>query len=331
MNKPFKISIAVLSLLVVIIMILAYVMPTKTIVERSITINASPKSIFEQIKSFKKMQAWSPWNDYDPNMRTYYYGVDGRVGSKFVWEGNKFAGKGEQEITAINDTSLYISLKIISPNKSNNTFYFITKEDSVNQNTTLTWGFKSENPFPKNLFTYLGNFNNIVGQDFEKGLKKLKAITEQIEKDKQTPIVHLEEILFTHKKIYTLKNPKTPFDINQSLTHLLNLYPEIDSKLLLHQTSATDTNTIDSFIATYDNSVAKDTNFTTLNITKEKAVKLAHLGNYEYISSAHIAILNYLNEKAYTNSDLIIEEFAVDSTTEKNSDHWITNVYYFIK
>ena len=119
--------------------------------------------------------------------------------------------------------------------------------------------------------------------------------------------------------------------ISQSLTRLLKLYPDIDSKLLLHQNSISDSSITDSFIATYDNSVAKDTNFTTLNITKEKAIKLAHLGNYEYISSAHIAILNYLNEKAYATSDLIIEEFAVDSTSEKNSDRWITNVYYFIK
>jgi len=331
MNKPFKISVAILSLLIVIILILAYVMPTSTVVERSIVINAPQKSIFEQVKSFKKMQAWSPWSDYDPNMRVHFYGVDGRVGSKMVWEGNKFAGKGEQEILALDDTSLFISLKIISPNKSKSTLYFITKEDTVNKNTKLIWGFKSDNSFPKNLFTYLGDFNTMIGQDFEKGLKKLKAITEQIEKDKQTPIVHLEEIKFTPKKIYVLKNHKPTLNVKESFTQLISLYPEIDSKLIFHQNSPQDSTKTESFVATFDPEVAKDTNFSVVKVPYEKAVKLAHLGNYEYISSAHIAILNYINEKAYTDSKLIIEELAVDSTTEKNSDRWVTNVYYFIK
>lgn len=37
----------------------------------------------------------------DPNMRKNFKGTDGTVGFCYAWDGNKKAGKGEQEIIAL--------------------------------------------------------------------------------------------------------------------------------------------------------------------------------------------------------------------------------------
>lgn len=146
------------------------------VVERETKIAAKPEVIRSLIADFRQWPTWSPWEELDPDMRHDYGGADHGVGSWTSWSGNRKAGAGRMEITAMTDDSVTIALAFLKPFKSQSTTVFGLASDG--ESTTVTWTMRG----PKTLLTKLmGIFwpmDKVVGKDFEKGLSKLKTAAE---------------------------------------------------------------------------------------------------------------------------------------------------------
>jgi hypothetical protein len=50
--------------------------------------------VFERIVDFRRWQAWSPWEELDPNLWRDYSGAESGVGAIYEWAGNRKAGSG---------------------------------------------------------------------------------------------------------------------------------------------------------------------------------------------------------------------------------------------
>lgn len=164
--------------IIVIFLVLGLFLPKDFKVERSTEINRPAAVVFEQVKSLQNQQKWSPWADYDPNMKVSYEGNAGEVGSSSHWEGNKDVGKGSQQITAVTASRVESKIHFIEPFESTSDAY-IQLESSSPDATKVTWGFKGKNPYPFNVMCLFMDMDKMVGKDFEKGLNKLKTICEQ--------------------------------------------------------------------------------------------------------------------------------------------------------
>ncbi|MFH4964173.1 SRPBCC family protein [Gaetbulibacter sp. M235] len=169
-----------LSLLIIsVIVIIAIIAPKEYVIKRSIIIDRPYIGVFRFLKFIKNQDYWSPWKKKDLNMKQEFFGVDGEVGFIAKWEGNDEVGKGEQEITFINENDVVeTELRFEKPWKSISKA-IIKVEDFGLMQTKVSWIFSGYNKFPSNLFMLFYNMDKVVGKDFEEGLKSLKALLEK--------------------------------------------------------------------------------------------------------------------------------------------------------
>jgi polyketide cyclase/dehydrase/lipid transport protein len=146
-------------------------------VEKEITINKPKQEVFGYIKMLKNQVNFSKWGKMDPNARMDYKGTDGTVGFVSAWESDK-TGKGEQEITGINEGSrMDVSLHFIKPMEGRASAYFTT--DSVSQGQTkVTWTMNGKMNYPMNFMLLLG-MNKMLGDELGEGLTNLKGVLEK--------------------------------------------------------------------------------------------------------------------------------------------------------
>jgi hypothetical protein len=146
--------------------------------EKTVSINSSAENIWENVSSLGAMEKWSPWSERDPNMKRTLTGTDGEVGAKQSWVSDvKNVGEGSQTIMNLNKPNLLeTKLEFIKPFKSTADAY--VKLDGTGEETNVTWGFKSQMPYPMNVMKLFMNFEKNMDKDFGKGLTKLKNLCE---------------------------------------------------------------------------------------------------------------------------------------------------------
>jgi len=172
------IGIAIGSLLVLTLVVGMFV--SKDVkYEKSISINAPIDSVWMNVNSLASIDKWSPWNDYDPNMKKSITGTDGTIGAMASWESDvPEVGKGSQTISKIEPPALLeTDLKFYMPYESEAKGYIQLSPEG--EGTKVTWGFKSEMPYPFNIMKLFMNMDEMMDKDWNSGLGKLKALCEK--------------------------------------------------------------------------------------------------------------------------------------------------------
>jgi len=179
MKRVLKWLLLVVVFLVVLFLIIALFVKKEYSVERNVTINLPKQEIYDYAKYLKNQSEFSVWSKIDPNMKVEFRGTDGTVGFISAWESlNKEAGKGEQEIKAINEGNrIDYELRFYEPMKSTDNAYmsFAAVNDSV---TTVTWGFYGKIKYPMNFMLLFMDMDAMLGKDLEGGLVNLKSMLE---------------------------------------------------------------------------------------------------------------------------------------------------------
>jgi len=146
-------------------------------VVRSITIAADPARVHGLINDCHQWTAWSPWEDLDPELSRDYSGPDAGVGARYAWQGNRKTGQGSMEITGSTPERIDLRLLFLKPWKADNKVDF-TLTPVGDAGTEVTWRMTGQNSGLQALFTKLFNMDKLVGKDFDKGLARLKAASE---------------------------------------------------------------------------------------------------------------------------------------------------------
>ncbi|GAB0156849.1 SRPBCC family protein [Chryseobacterium sp. Alg-005] len=148
--------------------------------EKSISINAPVEKVWQNTNTLKAMDQWSPWNDLDPGMKKDWTGSTGQPGEKVCWESQKEeAGKGCQEVTKVDAAGKRIdtTIQFLTPYKSEaNAYVTVVPEGNGSK---ATWGFTSQIPYPFTIMKLFMNMEEAIGEDYQKGLSRLKAMAEK--------------------------------------------------------------------------------------------------------------------------------------------------------
>lgn len=148
------------------------------LVERSTVIDASPDVVQPLLDDFRKWQAWSPWEDVDPDLKRTYSGPDSGVGASYAWEGNRKAGSGQMVITeSVPGSKVVLDLNFLKPFKAENVTTFLLEPNGAG--TTVRWQMTGRNNLFFRIVGVVFPMDKMVGKDFEKGLAQLKAAAEQ--------------------------------------------------------------------------------------------------------------------------------------------------------
>lgn len=184
MRLLIRVVVFVLVLLVGLVGI-GFLLADKVHVERSAKILASPSTLYAVLNSFEKFDQWSPWADLDPNVKIERSGPASGVGARYAWHGNADVGAGSQEIIATTpDSEVKIELDFEGFDQPSTSTLAIKPDGN---GSLVTWSMDSElgsNPIHR----YFGlMMDKYIGQDYEKGLGRLKVLAESLPPASATP------------------------------------------------------------------------------------------------------------------------------------------------
>lgn len=154
----------------------AYMLPREAHVERSIVIDRPAAAVFPLLNSLKRFNEWSPWAQYDPNMKMTFSGPDSGPGAAMRWAGNSKVGTGDEIITeSIPDKRVNMDLSFGEMGTSKASWLLSSDGNS----TTVVWTLDAnvgDNPIGR----YMGLLvDKMVGPDYERGLASLKTLAEK--------------------------------------------------------------------------------------------------------------------------------------------------------
>lgn len=174
MLKKILIGLGVLILVYVIVCAIA---PKRATVVRSTVVKSSKASAFNCVADVKNWEKWSPWNEYDPNMKITYFGTMLTKGSGYSWESEvKNVGNGKLTVTDIYPSdSVFMELDFMENGKGSSAFYVSGNDGEV----TVTWTMTTEE-FPFFLKPMAWMMDKMLSPDFEKGLKKISEVAPTI-------------------------------------------------------------------------------------------------------------------------------------------------------
>jgi effector-binding domain-containing protein len=170
----------VVLVLVALLVLIGFLLPSSVHVERSTSIDAPQSTVFALVNGFQGFNKWSPWHERDPNTQYTFEGPDFGVDAKLSWNSaNPDVGVGSQRIM---ESEPYSKIKVsldFGPQGVADAFYLLSREGS---STKITWGFDTE--FGNDLMgRYMGLFfDSMIGPDYEKGLAGLKRYAESLPK-----------------------------------------------------------------------------------------------------------------------------------------------------
>jgi uncharacterized protein YndB with AHSA1/START domain len=167
--------LAGLAALVLLAVLVAFLLPRKYRVARETAIKASPEKVFAQVGDLRAWQKWSAWHERDPAMKLSFSEPSAGVGAWSAWE-SKTEGNGRMTFTT-SDPGKQLRYKLEFPDygmTSNGTMALAPTADGVR----VVWSDEGDlgmNPMSRWFGLFL---DRMIGPDFEKGLAKLKALTE---------------------------------------------------------------------------------------------------------------------------------------------------------
>jgi effector-binding domain-containing protein len=321
--------------IVALLLIIGLFVPKETKVERSISINAPKDAVMAQIKSLKNMNNWSPWADYDSEMKVEYEGTDGEVGSTSKWEGDT-VGKGSQTITSITEDRVEIDVHFLKPYESKAQAYYNLETEG--EGTKVTWGITTHSPYPFNVMSLFMDMDAMIGKDFENGLNKLKVICEsggtstsyeihEMDMPAKTYVTKRSVVSFNDIGKYFEDNlPKIMEAMGKNKVAVAGppsgLYYTWDEKAMKTDMAAA---------VPAGDAKAKVSSYETVNVPAGKALHLTYYGAYDKMEDAHMAMGKYMADNGVEFNELVIEEYVSDPMSEKDTTKWLTNIYYMVK
>lgn len=166
--------------LVALFLIMALFVDRSYKVERSNLVNVSNEIAFDYLVHLENQEDYGVWFDMDPNMKVWYEGNSGEVGSKLCWSSkNEEVGTGEQEIIAIDQGKrIDFKLRFFEPQEMESDLYLITKEVEPGK-SKIIWGMSGEVPYPWNIMLLFMSMEDQIGKDLKSGLKNMETILEK--------------------------------------------------------------------------------------------------------------------------------------------------------
>ena len=109
-------------------------------------------------------------------MERTYGGAESGVGATYSWSGNRKAGEGTMRIADVDDSRVTIDLRFVKPFKSESKTEFLLRPEG--DATHVTWRMTGPKTLMTKVMGIFKSMDSLIGPDFEKGLRKLKADAE---------------------------------------------------------------------------------------------------------------------------------------------------------
>ena len=330
--KTLKKILLAIFILAALLILIAFFLPSKVHVERSLKIDTPAKIVYNQVIDLHSWDKWAVWNQIDPEMKVEYIKSGVGVNSGYSWTSeHPRVGNGTLMITAampydsIANTMDFNEQGIAKA-------YFLFKEDG--NSTTVTWAFDTDlglNPIAR----WFGlMMDKMIGPDFEKGLENLKVVSETVLQEKQ-PICEIRDM-----------PPFKVISIRETIEHAnIGLKMGLMYGELMKFVEQQDLQMMDVPIAIYhkfDGSIIdleaaipvnalpgkEDKRIQGREIAARNYIHADHFGDYEKLSKTHAFIQQWMENRQINLIGGPIERYYTNPQQEPDTAKWHTSIYY---
>jgi hypothetical protein len=336
--RTLKIIIILLAALLGVAFILALLGPSRTHVERTITVHASPTTAYGYISKLKNMQEWGVWQRMDRDARYTYTGEDGTLGFVAAWDGDTIK-QGSQTIIGLEpDKAVRTELAFGDFMVSQAALTF----EGVGDSTRIVWTLDGGVPFLMRPMAFFFNMEEAVGRDFEQGLMNLRPILEQAQQEADLSAYAIQ-VTERPAMIYVGRRAKVDwgklkdfyaagFGEGMQLIGKANVQPIAPPSGVYFEWD--EVNRMADLIAGIPVAVSAKKQLKGIAFFEapaSKALLIDYVGGYNGLGKAHAAMDSYMQTNNLEFNGLAIEEYVTDPGLEPDSNKWHTNIIYFVK
>lgn len=163
--------------IVVVLLLLAFLLPGKYSVTKSIVVNSDIAKCFEMVADLNNYRDWNPWSKMEPDAKKTINGTPKTVGHQYSWEGKKI-GVGGLTIRDVNpNKSVNLELIFLKPfsSKANDDWTF---DALPNNQVKITW--TNFGDLPAGMARLMGPMiTKNLNRQFEQGLNNIKELCEK--------------------------------------------------------------------------------------------------------------------------------------------------------
>ncbi len=327
--KALKIFGTIILILVAAFLIIPLFLPSEVSVSETQFIKAKPEVVFHQVNELKKWFAWSPFEEDTTTVNTFE-GPDRGVGATRTWKGEK-SGEGTLAI-AISRPYEYIENHLTFGHDQNavGTWNFVSQDDG----TEVTWTLKSlDLQYPFGKWTGL-LMNSLLQPMLEKGLKKLKSVSEALPVPPVVKVINTDEIqalVINDSATFEGMNEMFGKDYQELFSYIKRKkIPVKGEQFAIYYGWNPEGYTHISPGIPVGKKVKDYGRIKYTVIPAGKAVFAVHTGGFD-TEKEHNAIDEYIKDFNLKMKDFIWETYTYDPRTDTDTTQWKTLIYYPIK
>lgn len=140
-------------------------------------IAALPAEVRALVADLREWNLWSPWEARDPYLNRRFSEPSSGAGAWFEWDGNLRAGAGRIEILQASDDAISLNVVWHRPFRGEQQMEF--RLDPCGSGTRITWTMHGEISGAARLAAFIFPMSRIHGPTFERGLARLKSVSER--------------------------------------------------------------------------------------------------------------------------------------------------------
>ncbi len=334
--RTLKAILLIILIIVVSAFGIGFLLPRTALVSRSMLIHAQPRQVFDQMNIIKNWENWSPWSKLSQSVTIDYSGPEKGANASFTWtsQSDKIGNGAILIVNSYPYDSVIFSMnfgdrgnalgKFTLTKSGNETFvtFQMTSDlgyNPVNRYLGLLFNKFAGNDFDKSLMNlqyYLGSLpkNMSVSNIFETDIPACITIAVRDTSNYQTISAKLAAIykkLFNIIKLRKLQVTGAPYAMYYTVTpELIDFEAGIKiNKLLLLQ----------------------DSTIIFREFPRRHVLSTIYTGNYKGIVQAYNDLETYAVENKLQTGTPVMEEYITDSSVEKDSSKWQTNIYVPLK
>lgn len=328
--KVLKIIVITFVAMIAVLLIVTAFLPSDMIVERTMEIEAPPRVVFNQVNDFRNWENWSYRFEMDPHMQVSYSGPESGEGAKYDWVSDSVSvGEGSMIIMESEpDKLIKTELSFFGEKFGEGTWNFVNKEGK----TIVNWQMVGELGFFKRWVK--NTMEQIVGENFQKGLDKLGKVSEDVYKSRVSiSIVDLDQkYLLAVYGNAKMEGKEIREALDKAFGRLI-AYGK-DNRIQysgppLAITKSYDKESWEFYAAMpFKNVKAKAVeNIEFMTLPAGKYVRARYRGPYGESELAYGFILKYMKENGLKESGNPFEEYLNDPA-EVEPDEILTNIYF---
>ncbi len=161
--------------LIILVLIIAALLPSKYNVETSAIIKRPRKEVMDKVGDFNYFSKWNPWQQMEPSANYKITGTPKTPGAQYAWKGKKI-GEGRYILTGIDDKHIHYDLEFLKPMKARSKDNWLF-EDWGTSETKVTWQNAGDLPYPVGRLIG-GAINKNLHKQFTQGLNNLRKLCE---------------------------------------------------------------------------------------------------------------------------------------------------------